>query len=122
MLMTCGLCIIGSNGPKTGTLRAARNSSAAFFCSSVYCSGGIVGSRCCARAGAEASMMPANRTRGGVNRNMICSFCEDRQRVGTRWRSVRPRYIAAYAHDFIEVGRRWGGQDQPSLALVLPLV
>jgi hypothetical protein len=31
MLMISGLCIIGSNGPNTGTLRAAKNSSAAFF-------------------------------------------------------------------------------------------
>jgi hypothetical protein len=31
VFMTSGLCIIGSKGPNTGTLRAARNSSAAFF-------------------------------------------------------------------------------------------
>src|SRR5208283_134091 len=40
----------GSKGPKTGTLRAARKSSAAFFCSSVYRSGGMFGNRSWASA------------------------------------------------------------------------
>src|SRR3954470_2053332 len=48
--ITSGEYINGSKGPKTGTLRAARNSSAAAFCSAVYWSGGIVGRRSCAMA------------------------------------------------------------------------
>src|SRR5258706_7102170 len=43
--MTSGLRISGTNGPKTGLLRVAKNSSAAFFCASVYFSEGIAGMR-----------------------------------------------------------------------------
>src|SRR5260370_27810344 len=43
--MTSGLRNSGTKGPKTGTLRAARNSSAAFFCSGVILSGGMGGMR-----------------------------------------------------------------------------
>src|ERR1022692_933687 len=63
-LMTCGLYISGSNGPNTGTLRAARNSSAAFFCSSVYLPGAIVGRRVAPNA--FAATTSANRASSGV--------------------------------------------------------
>src|SRR5947209_11935225 len=72
MLMTSGLCIIGSNGPNTGTLRAARNSSAAFFCSGVYCSGAMVGRRCCANAGPATIIAPANKAQDAAERSMSC--------------------------------------------------
>src|SRR5262245_1312880 len=74
MLITSGLCIIGSNGPKTGTLRAARNSSAAFFCSAVYCSGAIVGRRCWASAGPATSNAQATRAHGANKRSMGAPF------------------------------------------------
>ncbi len=66
--------IIGSNGPNTGTLRAARNSSAAFFCSAVYCSGAIVGRRCCDNAGPAKSRTPANNAQDAAKRNMSYLF------------------------------------------------
>src|SRR5258708_3469197 len=43
--MTSGLRSRGTKGPKTRTLRTARNSSAAFFCSAVILSGGMGGMR-----------------------------------------------------------------------------
>src|SRR5207302_6248653 len=43
------------NGPKTGTLRTARNSAAAFFWASSYFSGGIGGRRSCAAAAVTCS-------------------------------------------------------------------
>src|SRR5204863_1200623 len=48
--MSSGLRISTENGPKIGSLRAARNSSAAFFCASSYFSGASGGIRSCARA------------------------------------------------------------------------
>ena len=70
-LMTSGLYIIVWNGPDSETLRAAWNSSAAFFCSASYCAGGILGRRCCAPAGPArkrvlAIRIVARRNMGGL--------------------------------------------------------
>src|SRR4051812_42947268 len=49
-LITGGLYIMGSKGPCTAVLRAARKSAAACFCAASYCAGGMVGRRSWAAA------------------------------------------------------------------------
>src|SRR5580765_7926205 len=51
LIISCGLRLSGTNGPKTACFRSTRNSAAAFFCASVSLSAAIGGSRSCAEAG-----------------------------------------------------------------------
>ena len=60
--MNSGLRSSGTNGPKTGTLRAARKSSDAFFCASVSWSAGMSGSRSWAIAAPEITSASSGAT------------------------------------------------------------
>jgi hypothetical protein len=40
----------------------------------VYCSGGIVGRRCCVSPGPAKSMTPTNKAQGAANRNISDLF------------------------------------------------
>src|SRR3954447_1999291 len=76
--MTSGECISGSKGPKTGTLRAARKSSAAFFCSAVYWPGGIVGRRSWAMVAVVRRDIRAARLTGFIDPTVpSCRSCDD---------------------------------------------
>src|SRR5678816_2014203 len=44
-IISCGLRLSGTNGPKTSVIRSFWNSMAAFFCASVCLSAGMGGSR-----------------------------------------------------------------------------
>src|SRR5262249_52891990 len=124
MFMTSGLCIIGSKGPNTGTLRAARNSSAALFRSAVYWSGGIVGSRCCARTEPASSMVLRNMVNAAARRSMGCllfAFKTVPPRPGKCRISILMRGLqsccwqAAYFHQLPDGTHKGGGSaDAPT--------
>src|SRR5471030_940463 len=91
-LMTSGLYIIVWNGPDSGALRAAWNSSAAFFWSASYCAGGMSGRRDCAPAGPARRRALASAM--AVRRNMAGSS-EGRQAV----RAPRLAFLPAAGDD-----------------------
>src|SRR5580658_8549203 len=91
-VMSSGLRINTSNGPKTGTFRTRRNSSAAFRCASSYLSGGRGGSL---SSDAVAKGSPENAIAPTAIRTFFMSFIffSEVMRAGRPSAKALPSYV-----------------------------
>src|SRR5689334_4143563 len=75
LIISCGLRLSGTKGPKTACFRSTRNSAAAFFCPSVSLSAGIGGSLSCAKVGVAKHTISAARLPTTACRLLPAALC-----------------------------------------------